>query len=192
MRLAGACLILLLLFASSLAQANRLRCGTSVISRGDPAIELRARCGEPSFVETRVEETSLLDPVQGIISTTAVQVKEWLITFEDGSLPRLVQIRDGLVDRVETLSRVVVPDEDRCRRGLGIGTSTAEVHLACGAPDAVDVSTVTNTILRKGLSYQQTGVVERWTYNFGSNRLLRYFRFENGRLVDKETGGYGF
>jgi len=181
------------LAAPKLAHADRLRCGTDVISRGDPAIELQAVCGEPSFVDSRVEELSVVDPVQGVISTTAYQVREWLITFEDGSLPRLVQIRNGKVDRVETLSRAVTPDEDRCRRnGLSLGTSTAEVHLACGAPDDVDVSVTTNTIVRKGLSYQTTAERQRWTYNFGSNRLLRFFEFENGRLVSKSTGGYGF
>lgn len=181
------------LVAPVLAHAQQLRCGTDVISRGDPAIELQAVCGEPSFVETRVEELSLVDPVRGVVSRTAFQVREWLITFEDGSLPRLVQIRNGKVARVDTLSRAVVPDEARCRRtGLSLGASTAEVHLACGAPDDIDVSVTTNTVVRKGLSYQATGERQRWTYNFGSNRLLRFFEFENGRLVSKSTGGYGF
>lgn len=34
--------------------------------------------------------------------------------------------------------------------------------------------------------------VEEWVYNLGSNRLIRYLRFENGRLKMIETGGYGY
>jgi hypothetical protein len=34
--------------------------------------------------------------------------------------------------------------------------------------------------------------VEEWTYNLGPNQFMRILRFENNRLVDIQTGGYGF
>ena len=34
--------------------------------------------------------------------------------------------------------------------------------------------------------------IEEWTYNFGPERFIRTLTFENGELVDIETGGYGF
>ena len=34
-------------------------------------------------------------------------------------------------------------------------------------------------------------VIERWTYDFGSNRLVHYLRFEEDELVDVKVGGYG-
>ena len=33
--------------------------------------------------------------------------------------------------------------------------------------------------------------VERWTYNLGPNRFMQVLRFENGKLVDINTGDYG-
>jgi hypothetical protein len=33
--------------------------------------------------------------------------------------------------------------------------------------------------------------VERWTYNLGPNRFMQVLRFENGKLVDIDTGDYG-
>jgi hypothetical protein len=35
-------------------------------------------------------------------------------------------------------------------------------------------------------------IVEVWTYNLGRQRLTRYLRFENGRLVEITTGDYGY
>jgi hypothetical protein len=34
--------------------------------------------------------------------------------------------------------------------------------------------------------------IEEWTYNRGSNYLITNLTFENGRLVDVETDGYGY
>lgn len=33
--------------------------------------------------------------------------------------------------------------------------------------------------------------VDEWTYDFGSNRFMRVLLFENGRLVDIQSLGYG-
>ncbi|GAB6910172.1 hypothetical protein DESC_20007 [Desulfosarcina cetonica] len=33
--------------------------------------------------------------------------------------------------------------------------------------------------------------MERWTYNFGSNRFIRYLEFKNGKLIRIETGDKG-
>ena len=34
--------------------------------------------------------------------------------------------------------------------------------------------------------------IEEWTYNRGANSLLATLTFENGKLVDVETDGYGY
>ncbi len=34
--------------------------------------------------------------------------------------------------------------------------------------------------------------VEEWEYNWGSNRFIRYLRFENGRLIRITVGDYGY
>jgi hypothetical protein len=34
--------------------------------------------------------------------------------------------------------------------------------------------------------------VETWLYNLGSNQLMRRLRFEDGKVVEIETLGYGF
>lgn len=39
--------------------------------------------------------------------------------------------------------------------------------------------------------YDVEVVVEDWTYDFGRDRLMRYLRFEQGRLAELNEGGYG-
>jgi hypothetical protein len=34
--------------------------------------------------------------------------------------------------------------------------------------------------------------VERWTYDRGNRRLVRYLTFRDGRLADIDEGGYGY
>jgi len=34
--------------------------------------------------------------------------------------------------------------------------------------------------------------VDVWVYNLGPNKLMRRLRFEDGKLVDIETLGYGY
>ena len=35
-------------------------------------------------------------------------------------------------------------------------------------------------------------IVERWTYNLGNHKLIRYLTFENGRLALIATGEHGY
>lgn len=92
---------------------------------------------------------------------------------------------------------------------VAVGDFTAEVVSACGEPDHVEVwqeerifrdfSTYRSDAYgedlhrnREPFLVKQQVIVERWTYNFGNTRLIRYLRFENGRLVDIEVGDHGY
>lgn len=68
-----------------------------------------------------------------------------------------------------------------------VGESAAEILSACGEPDFRDVPSV-------GGSHSPGFVndAERWTYNFGPNKLLHVLHVRFGRLSKIETEGYGF
>lgn len=95
----------------------------------------------------------------------------------------------------------------RCGRKLvDRGDRSHEVRSLCGEPDARDSRTESRTVRKvvhvpcgpqgKGRCAQ---VVERtvnvqvevWTYDEGPRRLIRYLTFENGVLVDIDTGSHG-
>jgi hypothetical protein len=79
------------------------------------------------------------------------------------------------------------------------GASKAEVLLKCGEPLMKETRTeaVEEKVKRQGQDTTTTTertvykTVEEWTYNFGPHRLMQVVVFENGRLVDVRSGGYG-
>jgi hypothetical protein len=84
-------------------------------------------------------------------------------------------------------------DSFRCGdRVVLLGDTKAEVIIKCGDTDMKD-SHEENIIKNIDPFTKQkvTVVVDEWTYNLGPDSLIRILRFENGRLVDIKTGGYG-
>lgn len=77
------------------------------------------------------------------------------------------------------------------------GDHAFQVQRRCGEPDMTRqwvvyraVSLIPGTVpLRDEVIVPV--VVEEWLYNFGPHRFERLLRFENGRLTDIETLGYG-
>ena len=89
----------------------------------------------------------------------------------------------------------------RCEgRLVSIGDTAAEVREKCGEPHLLSHreeghgTTVARIFDYETERYQapvrvDTPIrVEVWTYDFGSNRLLRILHFENDRLIRIETG----
>jgi hypothetical protein len=76
------------------------------------------------------------------------------------------------------------------------GDRKIEVLKKCGQPDSVDESEAIRRLpaLRHDLPGRglEKVWVEEWTYNFGPQRFLQIYRFENGVVVEMQFGGYGF
>ena len=94
----------------------------------------------------------------------------------------------------------------RCGEKLASGgASLYEVRAKCGEPDDAQHSIDTRTVPQKvsipcanGVRLCETVVfqslqisIDRWTYDFGKNRLLEYVLFEQGNLVRVTNGPYG-
>lgn len=92
----------------------------------------------------------------------------------------------------------------RCEgRIVSIGAFREEVEQKCGTPDHVEqweegynsaisqfYDEETGRYIAPHLIYGPLHI-ERWTYNFGSNRLIHYLYFQNGKLTNIETGDKG-
>ena len=72
-------------------------------------------------------------------------------------------------------SHVEVWGKVRVRRDFGPGLFEPEMGFSRWSPFVKELVTV-----------------EDWEYNLGSNRLIRYLRFENGRLIRITVGDYGY
>ncbi|MGB1581002.1 MAG: DUF2845 domain-containing protein, partial [Nevskiales bacterium] len=77
----------------------------------------------------------------------------------------------------------------RCdRRIVGEQDKMHEVLARCGEPTFRDRHPPLNAYGQSYFGYPE----ETWYYNFGPNRLIHLLAFRNGRLIEIETGGYGF
>lgn len=87
----------------------------------------------------------------------------------------------------------------RCGTNLASkGDHFSEVLDKCGEPDFSDewIEYKTYRIYDERLPMVYHDVsrpvtVKEWTYNFGPNRFMQVLRFENGKLVDIHSLGYG-
>jgi hypothetical protein len=92
----------------------------------------------------------------------------------------------------------------RCEgRIVSIGAFRQEVEQKCGVPEHVEqweeglnnaisqfYDDETDRYIAPHLVFGPIRM-ERWTYNFGSNRLIHYLYFKNSKLTRIETGDKG-
>ncbi len=119
--LLGGVIILFGIMAAA-GSAHGFRCDGKIVTEGDHAYDVLAKCGEPDYVDAWEQERSRRD-----------------------------------------FHRPLEPQKQRD-------------HEPYREPSLV----------------KEQVLVEVWTYNLGRQRLTRYLRFENGRLVEITTGDYGY
>lgn len=187
------------LLAFSSAQADdTLRCGSSLISRGDFAVEVLKKCGEPNFVD---------EWQQTVVSPNRIvpNVEQWYYNFGSSQLIQILEFRDGKLRHIESATYgFPTPGPRSCKApDLVQGISKYRLLEYCGEPAQINSLMVfsnrtPNSRNRFGRSplYQTNALVpvlrEFWVYNFGPRRLLRKVTLENGIVVEVDTEGRGF
>lgn len=83
----------------------------------------------------------------------------------------------------------------RCGSSLvNAGDHKLEVLNKCGDPVFADsrIELRYTKLFGTGLEFGQYVpiMIDEWVYDFGPNRFVQLFRFENGRLVDIQSLGY--
>ena len=106
-RLAIALAAVLLLPAA--AAADSMRCGTRLITDGDTAAKVEARCGEPSSITRAaiLRRPALWRhgrPYYLSVYPEPVAVEFWTYNLGSHKLMRRIRIEDGIVTDIETLS----------------------------------------------------------------------------------------
>ena len=95
-----ACAVLLL----AAAPAYAFRCGTRIITSGDPADKVLQFCGSPISVQTRRAERPYIDEFgrsRGLVEE--VVIEEWTYNLGPYQFMRLVRIENGRVVEVKSL-----------------------------------------------------------------------------------------
>jgi hypothetical protein len=81
-----------------------------------------------------------------------------------------------------------------CARGIvSLGDTKVDLLGKCGEPALRDGWTVSTAIfVPHATGASAAGVIEQWTYDFGSSRFLQVVTLEMGKVVAIERGGYGY
>jgi hypothetical protein len=166
------------------ADAEAMRCGGRIVATGDYDFQVRQRCGEPYWVETRSE--LLVSGADGPVERRAERVIEaWYYDRGPSALVQRLVFVDGRLSRTESAGygmggRSPGPCGDADFR---TGATTGEIVLRCGHPDSQALR-YRDVIHRDGRGNEllRARQVEEWVYAGGGGRLGRLLVFEDGRL----------
>lgn len=94
-----------LLLVMAVAPAYAFRCGSRIITRGDPAEKILQYCGEPDAVTRRLKERpySMRNGVAVHGAVEEVVVEEWTYNLGPRLLMRVVRLEDGYVEDIKHL-----------------------------------------------------------------------------------------
>jgi hypothetical protein len=191
------------------AGADSLRCAGGLVSAGDARLDLLARCGPPDLRDRRVDERWTIAGKEGaaVGRRVSVVVEEWSYDFGPNAFTCLVRLENGRIVAMErgTYGRRREPPAERLRparasceeNAVREGDGKLDVLSRCGEPAALDAwDEAVGELVTDGTGFAagagRTTRVERWTYDFGRNRFVRFVRIENGRVVKVSTGSYGY
>ena len=84
-------MVLVAIFVLAIADrgsARSIRCGTEIVSVGDPTIELLQKCGEPDLKE--------------LIKTNGFIIEKWTYNCGSARFMKILTLKGGKVHRVES------------------------------------------------------------------------------------------
>jgi hypothetical protein len=182
-------------FIAFAGKSSAFYCGNNLVSEGDTTAEVILKCGQPYWKEEHTEKI-----IEGVgegreFRETAV-IEEWTYNFGPQDWLYLLKFRNGNLVTIETRGYGYRKDSglNTCNKGrrLAIGDTTAEVVMKCGEPfdKSVRADEIRETT-DKDRERRVSIVVEEWTYNFGPDSWIFLLKFENGKLVEIKTRGYG-
>jgi hypothetical protein len=164
--------------------ALALRCDGRVVDRGDHAIQVRERCGEPYWVDGYSEFLIAGEdgPLEQRIERT---VEAWYYNFGPSKLLRKLVFVDDRLVREETLGYGYATIGTDCRLDtLPAGTPSGVIVARCGSPASrrERYGDVTRRDDASGIARRRVVRQEDWVYDVGRSRDLRLLRILDGRL----------
>lgn len=170
------------------AQAEAMRCGSRVVSTGDYDFQVRERCGQPDWVDTRRE--LLTQGAYGPLERRAERViEDWYYDRGANALVQRLVFVDGRLSRTESAGYGPGARTGHCGDvDFSRGATTGEIVLRCGLPDSRAVR-YRDEIRRDGRGNEllRPREVEEWIYAGRGGRLGRLLMFEDGRLARVST-----
>lgn len=189
------CAFLFIMIASMCGDAFAFYCGNEIVAKGDTTGEVVLKCGDPSWKYQHTEKI-VEGQDTGFEVRNTVIIDEWLYNRGPLEFMRFLKFRNGRLNDIDELgygfSRGSPPPACDHGRALAVGDTIIEVVMKCGEP--LSKETRTDEVREQidiVTEHRVYVTIEEWTYNFGPLHFLYLLRFENGKLVDIKTRGYG-
>jgi hypothetical protein len=198
-RVACCCAFLVLIAVAGTALAaasDTLRCGNRLVSVGDNKAEVLIKCGSPAWKDDWTDQI-ITNPNSVDASRLSIDRERWVYNFGHNSFLRFLLFENGRLVNIATGGYGYDGGHPSARLCDGAemqtGISQYEILQRCGEPAFKDSRQEEQlTSVDKNTNRLTIKRIDEWTYNFGPNKFLRILKFENGRLVDVETGDRGF
>lgn len=178
------------------AHAQSLRCGGALVTEGDTATSVVQACGAPDFRDVW--------RATGGLGAIGPPLSEWIYNDGPQALIQTVRFRGdrvvGITPAGYGFDANGLPPSGDCDPGLiQPGMSKYRLLYTCGPPLSRTGGFIAAArVYEPGYSFDlgpyggQLVYRERWTYNFGDNRLMRDVMLDNARVVDVTLGQRGF
>lgn len=170
------------------ASAEAMRCGSRIVSTGDYDFQVRERCGQPDWVDTRRE--LLTRGAYGPVERRAERViEDWYYDRGPSALVQRLVFVDGRLYRTESAGYGPGARTGSCGDvDFSRGATTGEIMLRCGRPDSRALR-YRDEILRDGRGNEllRPREVEEWIYAGVGGRMGRILVFRDGRLDRVDT-----
>lgn len=178
----------LLASTASINNAAAAGCDPQFISMGATTAAVRTACGEPDWRE-HWKEGHRVNTAPGKHPRRSVSIEEWVYNFGPSTFIRIFRFEEGHLAEIKTGGygfSQEAPSDLGCERTIvSPGETKWEVRMKCGEPTGSEGRG------RKDHPVRSWRKSDEWIYNLGPSRLVRIFRFQNGRLIKIETGNYG-
>jgi hypothetical protein len=165
------------------ADARALRCGGRLVERGDHALQVRERCGEPYWIDAYTEV--FVAGEYGPLEQRAERpVEAWYYNFGPNRLLRRLLLVDDRLVREDSLGYGVATLGADCRiDGLPAGTPAGVVVARCGEPLSRR-ERWREVVRRDGAGNARRRFIrdEDWIYDVGANRDRRLLRLVDGMV----------
>jgi hypothetical protein len=205
-RLASGAVAAAALSVAAGARADSIRCAGGIVATGDSKLDLLGKCGPPALEEGAVAERSTLDVKAGLAQRVAAPIELWTYDLGQNRFVQVVRILKGRIVSIERgsygyaegQSPPLRPRKAACDpAALAEGKLKHEILASCGEPAVVDAWQEEVAVVRPAgdaavAAESVSRTIERFTYDFGPNRLVRFVQFEDGKVTRLETGSYGY
>lgn len=178
------------------AHSATIRCGNKLVTTGDTKAEVIIKCGAPAWKDNWsdlvINNANAVDEFR-----VSVDRERWVYNFGPNSFLRFLLFENGRLIDISTGDYGFDERHPAIKSCTGdeiaTGSTQYEVLQRCGEPFFKDTrNEETLSSVDEHTARLVVKRVDEWTYNFGPNRFLRIFHFENGVLVKVETGDRGF